>query len=165
VPPGSGASLGLGPFGFNPGAPGPGVLVGYLPPDYKGKLKLEDRIVSVGGRAIRDARDYMEMMDQVTEEKTVAIVVQRGKERIRVETRIALPQREELLTARLQAEFILDGRVLQVITRNIAALKLRIPEAWVPSTVNWNGNEAGPVPAAGCWLLSDANGPKLAPCQ
>lgn len=164
VSPGSGASLGLGPFGFNPGAPGPGVLVGYLPPGYKGKLKIEDRIVSVGGRAIRDGRDYIEMMDQLKEEKTVAVVIQRGKERIRIETRIALPQREELLTARLQAEFILDGRVLQVVSRNIAAVKLRIPDAWVPATLNWNGSEAGPVPSAGCWILSDENGPRLAPC-
>jgi hypothetical protein len=165
VPPGSGASLGLGGFGFDPAAPGPGVLVGFLPPDYKGKLKLEDRIVSVGGKAIRDARDYLDTMDQTKEEKTIGVLVQRGKNRLRIATRITLPQREELLTARLQAEFVLDGRVLQVVSRNIAALRLRIPDAWVPSTVNWNGSEAGPVPNAGCWLLSDENGPRLAPCQ
>lgn len=164
VAPGSGASLGLGGFGFDPAAPGPGLLVGFLPPAYKGKLKLEDRIVSVGGRAIRDARDYVEMMDQVKEEKTVAVVVQRGKDRLRIETRIALPQREELLTARLQAEFVLDGRVLQVVSRNIASVRLRIPEAWVPATVNWNGSEAGPLPNAGCWILADENGPRLSPC-
>jgi len=165
VQPGSGASLNLGGFGFTPSEPGPGVLVGFLPPDYKGKLKLEDRIVSVGGRAIRDGRDYLELMDQMTEEKSVAVIVQRGKDRIRMETRIALPRREELLTARLQSEFLLDGRVLQVISRNIAAVRLHIQQAWVPATVNWNGNEVGPVPNAGCWLLSDENGPKLSPCQ
>jgi len=164
VQPGSGASLNLGAFGFTPSDPGPGLRVAYLPPDYKGKLKLEDRIVSVGGRAIRDARDYLELMDQMTEEKTVAVIVQRGKDRMRMETRIALPRREELLTARLQAEFLLDGRVLQVISRNIAAVRLNIQPAWVPATVNWNGNEVGPVPNAGCWLLSDENGPKLSPC-
>jgi hypothetical protein len=165
VAPGSGAALGLGGFGFDPAAPGPGLLVGFLQPDYKGKLKLEDRIVSVGGRAVRDARDYLELMDQMKEEKTVAVIVQRGKERVRIETRIVMPQREELLTARLQAEFVLDGRVLQVVTRNIAAVRLRVPEAWVPATVNWNGTEAGPVPNAGCWILSDENGPRLSPCQ
>ncbi len=165
VPPGSGASLGLGRFGFDPAAPGPGLLVGFLPPDYQGKLKLEDRIVSVGGRAIRDARDYVEWMDQAKEDKTIAVVIQRGKGRLRIETRITLPQREELLTARLQAEFVLDGRVLQVVSRNIASVRLRIPEAWVPATVNWNGSEAGPVPNAGCWILSDENGARLSPCQ
>ena len=165
VPPGSGASLGLGGFGFDPAAPGPGLLIGFLPPDYKGKLKLGDRIVSVGGKAIRDAPDYLETMDQAKEEKTIAVLVQRGKDRLRIETRISLPQREELLTARLQAEFVLDGRVLQVVSRNIAAVRLRIPDAWVPSTANWNGSEVGPVPNAGCWLLSDQNGPRLAPCQ
>ncbi len=96
MPPGSGASLTLGPFGFNPSDPGPGLRVVYLPPDYKGKLKLEDRIVSVGGRAIRDARDYLEMMDQINEEKTVPVIVQRGKERQRLETRNAQPRRDAL---------------------------------------------------------------------
>ena len=105
------------------------------------------------------------VQELLKEEKTIAVIVQRGKDRQRIETRIALPQREELLTARLQAEFVLDGRVLQVVSRNIAALRLRIPEAWVPATVNWNGNEVGPVPNAGCWILSDENGPRLAPCQ
>src|SRR2546426_12676044 len=58
VAPGSGASLALGPFGYDPLAEGAGVLVGWLPANYHGPLKLNDRIVSVAGKELRDGRDY-----------------------------------------------------------------------------------------------------------
>src|SRR4029077_7192227 len=45
VMPGSGASLAIGPFGFDALAEGPGALVGWLPAHYPGPLKLNDRIV------------------------------------------------------------------------------------------------------------------------
>src|SRR5204862_1221910 len=92
VQPGAGASLDLGGFGFNTQAEGPGVLVTWLPERYSGPLKLNDRIVSIGGKKIRDARDYVEQMDQTTEEKPVAVMVQRGKDHIRLETRVVLPK-------------------------------------------------------------------------
>jgi hypothetical protein len=53
-PVGSGASLDVGGFGYDRTAPGPGALVTWLPPNYQGPLKLNDRIVSVGGKAITD---------------------------------------------------------------------------------------------------------------
>src|SRR5438045_6509664 len=81
VMPGSGASLAIGPFGFDPLAEGPGALVGWLPPHYQGPLKLNDRIASVTGKEVRDGREYTQLMDTIEDEKPVAILVQRGKER------------------------------------------------------------------------------------
>src|SRR5438094_5257415 len=75
VIPGSGASLAIGPFGYDPHAPGPGALVGWLPADYKGPLKLNDRIVSVSGKELRDGREYAQHMDGIAEDKPVAVVV------------------------------------------------------------------------------------------
>jgi len=95
--PGSGASLALGPFGYDPQAAGPGALVGWLPDDYKGPLKLNDRIVSVAGKELRDGREYARQMDELTDDKPVSVLIQRGKERLRLETKILLPKREELI--------------------------------------------------------------------
>ncbi len=44
VPPGSGATLAVGPIGFNSSAEGPGVLVELLPEGYKGPLRVGDRL-------------------------------------------------------------------------------------------------------------------------
>jgi hypothetical protein len=154
VQPGSGAYLAPGGFGFDLRAPGPGVLVSWLPPNYSGPLKLEDRIVAVGGKPVQDARDYVRLMDAQTEERGVGVTVQRGKKRIRLESRIALAKREENLTARVQAEYLSDAREMQVITRGVGALRLTLPGYWTPCPINWNGNDAGKAETAGCWLLT-----------
>jgi len=155
VKPGAGASLGLGGFGFNPSAPGPGVLVSWLPEKYPGLLKLGDRIVSVAGKEIADGRAYLEYMDQVDEEKRITVMVERGKQRQRVETRIVLPKRAELQTARVQAEFFSDTRELLIISRGVAELRLTLPRYWIPCPINWNGTAAGTADAAGCWAVSE----------
>src|SRR5262249_52616346 len=98
---GSGAQLAAGPFGFVASQPGPGVLVAQLPKDYQGPLKVNDRIVAIGGKALLDAEAYVQLMDQTVEEKPVVIMVQRGQNRIRLETSIVLPKREEMMTARV----------------------------------------------------------------
>ena len=154
VPAGSGAALGLGGFGYKLDAPGPGVLVEWLPEKYKGPLQLGDRIVELAGKEIRDARQYAETMDQTTEEKPVAIMLERAKERRRVETRIVLPKRAELVTVRVQAQFLADSRELLVITRGITELRVTLPDYCVPCPINWNGNQAGQADSAGCWLLA-----------
>ena len=153
VRPGSGASLALGGFGYRLSAAGPGVLVEWLPEGYKGPLKLQDRIVSLAGRTLEDAASYMSLMDGMTEEKGVAVLVQRGKERVRLETRIVLPKREEVLTARVQAEYLADEKDLLVITRGVGELRLDLPEDWLPTHVNWNGIDMGSADKPGCWLL------------
>lgn len=156
VRPGSGATLALGGFGYRASAPGPGVLVEWLPESYKGPLKLQDRIVSLAGRALADAAAYVSILDGMNEEKGVAVLVQRGKERLRLETRIVLPKREEALTARVQAEYFPDDQEVLVITRQIGELRLDLPEYWIPAHINWNGNDMGTADKPGCWALGAA---------
>jgi hypothetical protein len=163
VRPGSGASLALGGFGYRPSAPGPGVLVEWLPERYKGPLKLQDRIVSLAGQAVADAAAYASLLEGMTEEKGVAVLVQRGKERLRLETKIVLPKREEALTARVQAEYFPDEKDVLVITRGVGELRLDLPKYWLPAHLNWNGADMGSADEPGCWLLS-AGTPAAKPC-
>lgn len=137
VTPGSGASLALG---------GPA-----------GPLKPGDRIVSIGGVKIADDRDYARFLDEARDEKPVAVLVQRGKERVRLETRIVLPKREENVTVRVRAEWTLESRELLIVSRGVAEMRIDLPEAWVPATINWNGQETGKADAPGCWLVSETS--------
>lgn len=156
VTPGSGASLALGGFGYDTAA-GPGANVVWLPENYTGPLKMGDRIVSVGGRNIADGRDYARFMDEARDEKSVAIVVQRAKQRMRIETRIALPKREESITARVRAEWTPESRELLVVTRGVAEMRVELPEAWAPAAINWNGRDAVKADAPGCWIVGDVS--------
>jgi len=156
VAPGSGAYLSLGPFGFDPAAPGPGVLIGWLPTGYPGPLRTGDRIVAVGGKQISDARAYIALMEQQAEARDTAVIILREGRRLRLETRILLPRREELETARVQAEFLPEEREILIVSRGAAALELRLPESWTPARINWNGLEAGAATQGGCWQLSEA---------
>jgi hypothetical protein len=90
----------------------------------------------------------------MTEEKGVAVLVQRGKERLRLETKIVVPKREEALTARVQAEYLPDDKDVLVITRQIGELRLDLPEYWIPAHLNWNGNDMGTADKPGCWVLN-----------
>lgn len=156
VPPiGSGAGLAIGPFGYNPAAPGPGVLVTWLPEKYEGPLKLNDRIVAVGGKEVRDGRQYEQMMYQTFDEKPVVVMIGRGERRIRLETRITLPHREETVTARVQARYLPETKEVLVISRTVTQMKLTLPESWIPADINWNGTQVAKADAAGCWLLEE----------
>jgi hypothetical protein len=154
VQPGAGAFLDLGGFGFSPTDSGPGILVGWLPDDYRGPLKIGDRVVSVGGRTIRDAQDYLQRMDQVAEEKAVGILLERGGKRQRLETRIVLPKRDEIITARVQAQFLPEFDEVQVLSRGVAQMRLQIPPQWTPCKLTWNGTDVRHLRDAGCVILT-----------
>lgn len=154
-PLGSGAALALGAFGFDAGAAGPGVLVASLPDKYDGPLKVNDRIVEMGGKAVKNGAEYVQMLYQTFDEKPVVVMVQRGKERVRLETRIIVPPRQETVTARLRAEYLPDLQVVEVVTRAISQMKVTLPESWLPVKINWNGTELANATAAGCWLLDE----------
>jgi hypothetical protein len=163
--PGSGASLALGPFGYDPRAPGPGVLVAWLPADYKGPLKLNDRIVSVAGKELGDGREYARQMDEMTDDKSVVVQIQRGKERLRLETKILLPKREELVTARVQGRYLPDQKELLLISRAVTQMRVRIPAEWAPVSVSWNGLDLVKAESAGCWVLSiEKDAPEASKC-
>jgi len=152
---GTGAMLDLGGFGFDAQAAGPGVVVSWLPEHYSGPLKLKDRIVSIGGQPLADARDYLDQMDHTAEEKPVAILVERGRERVRLETRIVLPKRQGAVTARVQGHYLVDLKQVQILSRAVAQMKITLPPEWTPVSINWNGSDVAEAATAGCWLLDE----------
>lgn len=166
VNPGSGASLSVGPFGYDAGAPGPGIEVAWLPPDYRGLLKLKDRIVSVGGKPVADAREYVALMEATVEEKPAALIVQRGNKRERIEARIVLPKRDETVTARVQGAWIADAKEVQIISRGVSRLRVKVPAPWAPAEITWNGMPVAKAEAGGCWDLSiEKDPPSASPCE
>jgi len=154
IPAGSGAALDLGGFLFKPDEPGPGVLVASLPEKYGGPLKTGDRLIALDGRPLADARQYLELMEKFTDEKPAVVTVQRGKERMRVETRIVLPRREAGVTSRVQAQYLPAEKEIQIVSRTITEMRVTVPAEWVPATLSWNGLPLENVKEAGCWVLS-----------
>jgi predicted esterase len=151
---GSGAALDLGAFGYSVTDPGPGVLVSHLPEKYSGPLKMGDRIVALDGKPIQDARQFAETMEQIVEEKPVVALVARGKERIRVDTRIVLPKRDSAVTARVQAQYSAAEKEIQIISRTVTEMRVTVPPAWTPATLYWNGLSLEDLKTPGCYVLT-----------
>jgi pimeloyl-ACP methyl ester carboxylesterase len=167
VPPGSGARFADNGFVIAAG-PGPGALVQSIAPNFKGPFKAGDRIVAIAGKEISDARQYAQFMSGWTEARTVGVLVERGKERVRFEAPIVIPPREERTTARVQVQFLPDTRELLVITRGVAELIVNLPGYWTPCPINWNGDDLGTATEAGSWILAPGAkarraGPQVAP--
>ncbi len=154
IPAGSGAALDLGSFTFKPDDPGPGVLVASLPEKYSGPLKAGDRLIALDGKPLPGAPQYLELMEKATEDRTAVVTVQRGKERIRVETRIVLPRREAGVTSRVEAQYLAAEKEIQIVSRTITEMRITVPAEWVPATLLWNGLSLENVKEAGCWVLS-----------
>jgi predicted esterase len=151
---GSRAALDLGGFGYKPGDPGPGVLVTFLPEKYSGPLKLGDRIVALDGRPIEDGRQYTDLMAKASEAHAVAMV-QRGKAKIRMETRIVLPRRDPVVTARVEAQYLPGDKEIQIVSRTIQEMRVTIPPHWAPdSKLFWNGLALEKVESPGCLVLT-----------
>jgi predicted esterase len=151
---GSGAMLDLGAFGYNATDAGPGVLVSHLPEKYSGPLKMGDRIVALDGKPIQDARQFAETMEQIVEEKPLVALVARGKERIRVETRIVLPKRDSAVTARVQAQYSAAEKEIQIVSRTVTEMRVTVPPAWTPATLYWNGLSLEDLKTPGCYALT-----------
>jgi hypothetical protein len=154
IPGGTGAALDLGGFGFKMDDPGPGVGVTSLPEKYGGPLKAGDRLIALDGKPLASARQYLELMEKVTDEKAVVVTVQRGKERIRVETRIALPRRETGVTSRVEAQYLPAEKEIQIVSRTITEMRVTVAAEWVPATLLWNGLTLENLQEAGCWVLA-----------
>ncbi len=149
-----GAALDLGAFSFQPDDPGPGVPVTLLPEKYNGPLKRGDRLIALDGKPLANPRQYLELMEKVTEERPAVVTVQRGKDRIRVETRIRLPRRETGVSARVQAQYLPAEKEIQIISRAITEMRVTVAPEWVPATLLWNGLTLENLREAGCWALS-----------
>ncbi len=154
IRPGSGAMLAAGPFGYRPDDPGPGIEVGWLPPTYSGLLKLQDRIIAIAGHPIANAQEYQAYMQAIDNERAAAIMIERGKQKMRIETRIVLAKRTENVTARIRAEYFPDARQIYVITRYVGEARLTVPPEWSPCPINFNGNDVGKADGGGCWLVT-----------
>jgi hypothetical protein len=163
IDPGTGAFLRLGGFGYDPEGKGPGVPVKWLPPNYKGPLKLEDCIVSIAGKMVQDAAHYSEIMESQKESRDVGIILLRNGKNLRIETRIVIPQRDESETARILAEYLQEAREVLVVSRGVKSAVLRLPDSWAPVKISWNGTDLEPAAKPGCWLLEVAPPPALAP--
>lgn len=149
------ASLDLGGFGYKVDEPGPGVLVSFLPPKYQGPLKMGDRIVALDGRPIENPRRYLEIMGQYTEARPAVATIQRGKERLRIDTFVLLPKHDNTVTARVQAQYVAADRELQIVSRTVKEMQVTIPPHWAQdSRLLWNGLALEKIESPGCWLLT-----------
>lgn len=150
------ASLNLGAFSFKPDEPGPGLLVTGLPDRYSGPLKLGDRIVALEGRPLENARAYLDAMAKYTEERPIVATVQRGKDRIRMETRVVAPRRDPMVTARVQAKYLPADREIQIVTRTVKEMRITIPPQWADDTrLYWNGLALEKIDGPGCYVLTE----------
>ena len=154
IPGASGAALDLGGFLFKTDDPGPGVPVTSLPEKYNKPLKAGDRLIALDGKPLASAVQYLELMEKVTEERAAVVTVQRGKERIRVETRIILPRRETGVTSRVEAQYLPADKEIQIVSRTITEMRVTVPPEWVPAALLWNGLALENLKEAGCWTLS-----------
>jgi hypothetical protein len=149
-------ALDLGAFGYKPEDPGPGILIATLPEKYNGRLKIGDRIVELNGRPIADSKAYSAMMAEFKEEKPVSVMVERGKEKFRLETSVVLPTRAPGVTARVEAGFDPGERVIQIVSRAVVQMQVTVPPQWTPSELNWNGVPVGKIAGSQgrrCFLL------------
>jgi predicted esterase len=151
---GNGASLDLGEFAFKLDDPGPGVLVAQLVGKYSGPLKAGDRILEFDGRPIENARQYIAFLSKVTSEKRIVVMIQRGKERQRVETRIIIPVHDPVVTARVQAKYDPETKGVDIVSRTVTEMRVTVPPQWVPANLYWNGLSLEDVTKPGCILLS-----------
>jgi membrane-associated protease RseP (regulator of RpoE activity) len=149
----SAAALDLGGFGYHVADPGPGVPVVFLPQKYTGPLRIGDRIVALDGKPIENPHQYLEMLARVTETKPAVVMVERGKERIRVETRVVVPRRDPVVTARVQARYLPEYRQIEIISRAVTEMRVTLPQDWVPGDLFWNGLSLEGIKTAGCYLL------------
>ncbi|MBZ5728890.1 MAG: hypothetical protein LAP87_28410 [Acidobacteriia bacterium] len=133
--------------------PGPGLLV-LLPARYSGPLKAGDRIVALDGRPIENAGQFAETMTKMTDERPAVVMVERGKDRVRVETRILLPVHAAAVSARVQASYNPEEKEILIVSRTATEMRVTVPPAWVPGDLNWNGVSLEDLKSPGCYLLT-----------
>jgi hypothetical protein len=80
-------------------------------------------------------------------------MVRRGKDRIRVETRIVVPRRDPVITARVKGEYMPEDHQIVLISRSVTEMRVTIPAEWIPADLVWNGLTLETVKTAGCYAL------------
>ncbi len=147
------ATLELGSFSYDRNDPGPGMLLN-LGDKYIGPLKKGDRLVAIDGKEVANAQVYDAMMARATSDKQVAVMVQRGKDRVRVESRVMVPHVEVPVTARVQASYQAADNDIQIVSRTVKELRVTIPQQWaLGSRLYWNGLSLQNIATPGCLKL------------
>ncbi len=167
IPAAAKASLDLGPFQYSIEDPGPGILVGPLPPKYSGPLKAGDRIVALNGKPIENAKKFAEMMEGVTKSQPAVAMVERGKEHVRLETQLVVSERQAPVTARVQGKYVAEDHTIQIISRTVKEMRVTVPPEWAEkASLYWNGLALENIERPGCFLLTiDKELLHAAPCQ
>jgi hypothetical protein len=153
IPADAGSALDLGGFGYRADDPGPGVTVAFLPEKYRDPLRVGDVLEALDGKPIENARQLMQIMEKADATRNAVVMVRRGKDRIRIETRIVVPRREPVITARVKAEYLPDDHQIVLISRAITEMRVTIPAEWLPADLLWNGLTLENVKAGGCYTL------------
>jgi hypothetical protein len=153
IPGDSGSALDLGGFGYRASDPGPGVAVAFLPEKYNGPLKVGDRLEALDGKPIENAHQLMQILEKADATRPAVVMVQRGKERMRVETRIVVPRRDPVVTARVKAEYMPEYHQIVLISRAVTEMRVTVPPEWTPGDLLWNGLTLENVKTAGCYAL------------
>jgi hypothetical protein len=162
----TGTALDLGGFGYRASDPGPGVTVGFLPEKYNGPLKVGDRLEALDGKPIENAKQLVQMLTKVETTRNAVVMVARGKDRIRIETRVVVPRRDPVVTARVKAEYLSDFHQIVLISRSITEMHVTLPPEWIPGDLLWNGLTLENVKAPGCYALRlEKELLHAAPCQ
>ena len=146
------ATLDLGIFSYSREDPGPGILLN-LPEKYTGPLKRGDRLIAIDGRPIANGEAFAALMAKATDHP-VGVMLQRGKERVRLDSRIIVPQIQIPLTARVQAKYEPADNDIQIVSRTVTEIRVTIPPQWAQgSRLYWNGLSLENIATPGCLKL------------
>ncbi|MEI9973068.1 MAG: hypothetical protein WDO73_14030 [Ignavibacteriota bacterium] len=118
-----------------------------------GPLKVGDVLEALDGKPIDTARQLMQILEKVDATRNAVVMVRRAKDRIRVETRIVVPRREPVVSARVKAEYMPEYHQIVLISRAVTEMRVTVPEAWIPGDLLWNGLTLENVKSPGCYLL------------
>jgi hypothetical protein len=95
----------------------------------------------------------MQTLEKADTTRSAVVMVVRGKDRIRVETRIVVPRRDPVVTARVKAEYMPESHQIILISRSVTEMRVTIPAEWIPGDLLWNGLTLENVKTAGCYAL------------
>ena len=62
-------------------------------------------------------------------------------------------KREEVLTARIQAEYSPESHSMLIVSRAVAQFRLHAPPQWLPMQASWNGQVDLTIEKPGCWVF------------
>src|SRR5260370_34168474 len=111
-------------------------------------------MAALDGGEIVNARQYRDQSEAVAEERLAVATVQRGKDRIRMETRIIVPRRDPAISARVEAQYLPADQEIQIVSRTVTEMHITVPPQWARARLLWNGLSLENMTEPGCWVLT-----------